>query len=874
MPDILYMTDSFGVSTGYEYAFGKMLRAAGIERKQVTTSSIYSLVENPLTRKGQEKVWKFNPEKLDEIRNAFEQRIRVIKPKVIVVGDPAVAGVIAKGDRAIASLEKMRGGVYDYGGIPVIVTYPITAIHRKFDDRLVENDDGDKDTYNPYRVPQGAWILQRDWEKVGRILRGRPKFRSKFEYAVTRNRGDLDAMVAWCEGAALISTDVETGLHPAQITCIGFTAIKPNGACRSFLVPFTDNFKDSGCFWDRADDHLYAWDSVYRVLNTPVPKTMHNGFYDCSYFIKYLLGCQNYVLDSMLMWYAIYMELPKRLDFVTSILSDQYQYWKDDIKGAENEKAGVGRRESSMERYWRYCALDCHNTLWNTLELLRIYGDNEGTWFNYNDVLMRNYVALSMSMRGVKADFAKLKQHRKRLEEMYIRAEERFRYLIQDPEFNINSAPDKVHLLYTIFGLPKRDDKGKPLAKNSKANPSAGKIPIRFAKQSHPLIKSYLDAMEEAMEPKHQISQVCDMKIFTDRIRTAYQAAGTESTRYSSKGSNFWDGTNLQNIRGEMRDVVRADEGCLLLDVDYSQSDDVFVSYESNDPEKIKLVLSGLDGHAVHGEMFFKTPYDDIVAGKKAGDPLIVHPITGIRQISKKVVHGTNFQMAAFTLYVQMGREAVIAAARLMGIPNAERLTEQELLRVCDILMAVYRKRYRRLNRKEWYAELAKQIADEGVLTNAFGVTRRILGDPKDNGTQREGTAFMGQSGTAGNMNRAQNEWTFGWLPERFRDGPNPDYRDRPRKMDLASHGFEQLLQTHDSFTIQLHLSNPRWKEAASNVLHVMERPLIINGHTVRVRTEAEVGLNWGKKMTSWDGKDPYDLDRIAVSLKTQKGLL
>lgn len=159
-------------------------------------------------------------------------------------------------------------------------------------------------------------------------------------------------------------------------------------------------------------------------------------------------------------------------------------------------------------------------------------------------------------------------------------------------------------------------------------------------------------------------------------------------------------------------------------------------------------------------------------------------------------------------------------------------------------------------------------------MTNAFGVTRRILGDPKDNGTQREGTAFMGQSGTAGNMNRAQNEWTFGWMPERFRDGPNPDYRDRPRKMDLASHGFEQLLQTHDSFTIQLHLSNPRWKEAASNVLHVMERPLIINGHTVRVRTEAEVGLNWGKKMTSWDGKDPYDLDRIAVSLKTQKGLL
>lgn len=99
-----------------------------------------------------------------------------------------------------------------------------------------------------------------------------------------------------------------------------------------------------------------------------------------------------------------------------------------------------------------------------------------------------------------------------------------------------------------------------------------------------------------------------------------------------------------------MRDFLVADPGCILMDVDYSQSDDVFMGYESNDPNKIEVIESGVDGHAVHGELFFKIPYDEIVAGKRAGDPRIIHPIYGVRQLSKRIVHGTNFQMAAVTL--------------------------------------------------------------------------------------------------------------------------------------------------------------------------------------------------------------------------------
>src|SRR3546814_5394435 len=77
------------------------------------------------------------------------------------------------------------------------------------------------------------------------------------------------------------------------------------------------------------------------------------------------------------------------------------------------------------------------------------------------------------------------------------------------------------------------------------------------------------------------------------------------------------------------------------------------------------VIESGMDGHAIHGELFFARPYDWIVAGKKAGDPDVVHPTRGVRQLVKRVVHGSNFMMAAMTLYLTMGRDAVVVAAKL-----------------------------------------------------------------------------------------------------------------------------------------------------------------------------------------------------------------
>lgn len=856
---ILYLTDKFGVSQGYEPAFTKMVQAAGIPRSRIILANIYALIDKPLVKRGVEKTLRFNPDRKNEILKAVEQRVRAIRPTLIVCSDPVSLGIFAKWDQRIATIDKMRGGVYEFMGIPVIITMPVTAIHRNIDEKMVKDSEGEDVVYEPYKVPQGAWILARDWEKASRFYHGKQRRLPEFQYSICRTVNDCYAARDWLLECALISIDIETGLFPAQITCIGYTGIKPDGSVRSFVVPFYDEYKANGCHWDSEDDHIIAFICCREINESPALKTLQNGNYDASYFVRDNLGLENWLLDSMLMWYAMYMELPKALDFISSILLDCYQYWKDDIKGSEQKDEIQG----NMERYWRYNALDTHYTLFNTLYLLKLMKANPVMQHNYRDVWMRAQSGFKMSMRGVKADFKKMKEHRDRLKGEYETAVNRLRYLIDDPNFNVNSPAHKSSLLYDVLGARPRNARGRYISSDEKA--SSGAIALKAIKSDHPMFKYVIDALEDSMEPDKQMGLITGredpdtgyvkggIKFFTDRFRTCYSAAGTTSTRFSSKGSNFWDGTNAQNIRASMRDFLVADPGCILMDVDYSQSDDVFVGYESNDSNKIDVIESGVDGHAVHGELFFKMPYDEIVAGKRAGLDTIIHPIYGVRQLSKRIVHGTNFQMAAMTLFMTMGRVAVVAAMKLMGHKDAESWSQDQLINGCQQLMNSYRRKYPRLSAREWYKEIADELKTKGTLTNAFGITRRFMGDPKDNGTQREATGFVGQSDTAGNMNRSMYEIDHGYIPTHFRDGENPHRYEPARKMDLDSHGFRFLLQTHDSFTAQLQLDHPRFEEAAANLLHVMERPLIINGHTVSVKTEAAFGLRWGKKMVEWN---------------------
>lgn len=862
MPKILVFTDKAGISQGYRPAWGKLLMSSGILMKDVTTTDIYGSVKEPLGKYRNTTLPRFMTEKLGEIHAAANMKIKLIKPDLIVVTCPAVLGVLVR-ERSLGSIEKTRGGLYYWPetNIPCIVTFPITAINQRTDSKgdVTEGD-------QVYKVKDGNWILLQDWRKIGRFHRNATRKLPKFQYTVCRTIQECEDARDWLAECKLIAYDIETYGTPAQISCIGFTGITAAGHCHSFVIPFGDKFAESGLFFT-PEDHVSALDVAAEILNSPVLKTAQNGSYDNSYLIRDRLGVSNYLLDSIHLWHALYPELAKTLDFITSILLDNYQYWKDDIKGAEEKNETFNA--PTMEGYWRYNALDCYNTLWNTLILWTVISAQPAMMRNFLMEMRLNYGALSMSMKGLPADEEKRQWHRERLEGLKQKAVERIQYCLDMPDFNPRSPVDRSFLLYTLLGARPRDDKGRPIGPDSKKGPSTGAIPVKLAKSEHPFFEKLLNMLDDCVSPATQISNIVDMTLHTSRFRTSYGAYKTETWRLSSKASNFWDGGNAQNIRGEMRDWIVAEDGCFLMDCDYSQSDAVFVAYESNDPRYIQTMAARhMDSHATHAEHFFKIPYADIVAGKAAKDPRIVHPTKGIRNLTKRVVHGANFQMTGPTLYMTMGRDEVVAAAVYMGIHDAASWSEQRLYQFADSMLRSFRTLYPRLSKKGWYGEIAQRLVHDGFITNAFGYTRKFLGDPKDSGTQREATAFYGQSGTSGNINRTMDELLFGHVEPSFRDGPNPFYGQKPLVLE-PRHGCSLRLQTHDSLTFNVDPRKPDWREGINNILTVMQRPVTINGHSVIVGVEAELGCRWGKslvkqhQMIGWDMVSPIDLDRV-----------
>ena len=117
----------------------------------------------------------------------------------------------------------------------------------------------------------------------------------------------------------MLSCDIETG-H-GLIKCVGFGS----GAGTAIVVPF----RDAGLapYWPDTSTELAAWQVVFDLLASPIPKLFQNGLYDLQYLLK--LGCRpcNVIEDSMLLHHALYPEMQKGLGFLGSIYTDE-PAWK------------------------------------------------------------------------------------------------------------------------------------------------------------------------------------------------------------------------------------------------------------------------------------------------------------------------------------------------------------------------------------------------------------------------------------------------------------------------------------------------------------------------------------------------------------------
>lgn len=785
-------------SGGLQYLVEKYLKTAGLDDAPIL---LRTLTNKCLIKTSKTKyTW-------DQTKYAdFVAKISKINPDFIICNDKAALGFITQD---YISLALTRGSIYKYkvneNSVPVLVV---------------------DDIKKTKSTPTGSWIHKQDMQKLKRWLLGVQRHQPKFSYTVCESLVDLYNLQDAANNSIAIGTDIETsgGGKNVVITCSSYACWQKDGSIHTYVIPFVDTTKKDGCFWRRKQDEKYALQTMRRVHACPAAKFLQNGSYDSSHVITYQMPYNNYIGDTLHLFHAMYIESPKRLDFITSLCLDFYRYWKDESKEDEKDdkqKTMVPQTAFGLRSYWRYNALDSYYTLLDSLFLLKFILSPAMSWAKENYVKefsLQTGPALAGSMRGAKWNRKIQSKFNLDLIQESDQALVNLQTMVGDINFNPNSNKQGAQLLYDILKASEI-----PRMKRSYAEPV-----LKLVQTEHPLYKRIIDEIWNYKKPLNNASKYGELGLMNSRFMYKILAAGTETGRQSTKQSDFWRGGNVQNIPEPMRVMFEADEGYVLFDFDYSQSDAYFTAFESEDPKFMATMLSPDDTHCIHAEHFFKIPYDKLFEAKKNHEEWCTHKVTGVRSVTKRAVYGANYLMAGYTLFVTMGLDAVTAAAKHLGYEDAGSWNYKQLTYLCTKLIEEYFNLYSVL--PAWLEEeISKAVSNSNLVSCYGGLTRLFFKDLRsDNAGQRQLASFFGQGGTAGNINAFLSDF----------------YYNTGDSSDIMF-----LFQVHDSIVGQVKKEK---LELLIQLKNQMERTCEIHGRKFVVPVEGQVGFGWGKRMIDW----------------------
>ena len=200
-------------------------------------------------------------------------------------------------------------------------------------------------------------------------------------------------------------------------------------------------------------------------------------------------------------------------------------------------------------------------------------------------------------------------------------------------EFNINSPKQLASILFETLGLPAK--------KKTKSGYSTNAEVLEELKRYHPIIEDILNYRALAKLR----STYCDglVKVIgaDGRIHSSFNQTETRTGRISSTEPN------LQNIpvrtdRGkELRRFFTAEDGCLLVDADYSQIELRVLAHIANDSNMLEAFRSGQDIHTSTAAKVFGLPES------------MVTPM--LRSRAKAVNFGIVYGIGAFSLSKDIG---------------------------------------------------------------------------------------------------------------------------------------------------------------------------------------------------------------------------
>lgn len=601
--------------------------------------------------------------------------------------------------------------------------------------------------------------------------------------------------------------DIE--VFKGEVSCISFAP----SAELTMSIPFDERWSD--------EEEIQLWRLIERYLgDKEIPKLLQNAMFDRWFLMmqKLRIITRGVIHDTMIKCFINYPDFPKGLGFICSLFT-RTPYYKDDGKTWFNDLKGTGH--NNINQFYEYNAKDSAVLMEAdpnlTQELIK-FGNVQA--YEFSRRLMEPL--LYMATRGIKVNNEKLQEHKKQATKELAIVQKELNE-IAGFDFNVASPTQCKKYFYEVKGFKpitsiKKDSKtGLRKSSVTTDNKAMKKLALRGCKEA--------TLVQQVRAYRKLIGTYLNITFDADgRLRCSWNIAGTNTGRLSSSATIFDTGTNMQNLPKVFKAFLEADEGYLMCEMDKAQAEWVVVAYLCGDANMIKTIENKEDAHINTAHLMFGAPKEllklesDIIGSEsdeqtilqkrkeKCPEILRYHPIANMscRQAGKKSNHGLNYDLGANGFAATYGLE----------LRESKRCTD------------LYHRAYPSI--RIWHAHIRTQLGKDRTLTNLFGRKRRFL-DRWGDDLFKTAYAYIPQSTVAQLLNIG--------LIESYERQTLPDYGFL-RKM-------EHLSQVHDSVLFQQDLSDlTAYAQTIKAVKGFVEIPMIANGRTFTIRTDAKVGFD------------------------------
>jgi DNA polymerase I len=554
------------------------------------------------------------------------------------------------------------------------------------------------------RLPK---IKQRRAQQIAEVTEGEAHDPMEYVNTIVVNTPELLAhLVNDLNNAPAIVWDVEsTSVDQMSADLVGI-AFSTDGKT-GYYVPVGHKEESMGELFpaDALPDQLpiaTVMDAIRPAMTNPaIPKIAHNASYDLVVFRRYGVDVAPIAFDTMI---AEWVNDPASNNLgLKKLVPDRFIVNQmmpiEKLLKPEGRKKARTMAQVPIELAAPYAAADAVYTyqLWldnptiplraftkENLEckplIVGLREKNQSDLFEKLEMPLVPVIA-AMEQHGALINVPYLEGMSSDLQGELTQLEEKI-YGLCGERFNLNSPKQVSDMLFEKLKLPTHK-----LKKTSQGFLSTDVNTLEALKDEHEVIPIFMEYRELSKLKSTYVDALPELvNRKTGRVHTSYNQAGSATGRFSSNNPNLQNIPILTERGRQVRKAFIADEGKVLLAVDYSQIELRVMAHISEDPTLLEAFRQGQDIHRATAAAVNNVEPDDVTYEQ--------------RSFAKRVNFGLMYGMGAFRL----ARDSELALA------EAERFIE------------AYFARFPRV--REYINRTETQAQNDGYVTTLLGRRR------------------------------------------------------------------------------------------------------------------------------------------------------